>query len=166
MRHRLLLSIAIALLCCIVPGVTSAQHIRIPQPDVLLLLVRTTLIALNQANFTGNYTVLHGLGTPHLQAEASPAQLGIAFTQLRDQRLDLSRVLVIPPELTEPPRMTPDGRLRLTGVFRTSPVHIGFDMVFMPVAGIWRVEGLAVRTFTASGADASAQAPVVLKGSQ
>lgn len=145
--------------CFIVPGITRAHQVAVPQPDVLLLLVRTTLIALNQANFTGNYTVLHGLGTPHLQAEASPAQLGIAFTQLREQRLDLSRVLVIPPELTAPPNLTPDGRLRLTGVFRTSPVHIGFDMVFMPVAGIWRVEGLAVRAFPAP-------APVVLKGSQ
>jgi hypothetical protein len=168
MRHELLISAAVAILYLAAPGTPRAQQVRVPEPDVLLMLVRTTLIALNQANFTGNYTVLHGLGTPRLQAGASPAQLGIAFTRLREQRLDLSRVLVIPPELTAPPSVATGGRLRLSGIFRTSPVRIGFEMVFMPVDGIWRIEGLAVQALPASGSAAPhvAEAPVVLKGSQ
>ena len=97
-----------------------------PPPDVLLMLVRTTLVALNQANFTGNYSVLHDLGTPQLQAAHSQAQLGIAFTNLREQKLDLSRVLLLSPELTEPPSITSDGTLRLAGVFPTRPVQISF----------------------------------------
>lgn len=118
--------------------------LSVPPPDVLLMLVRTTLVALNQANFTGNYTVLHGLGTPQLQARNSPAQLGIAFTNLRDQKLDLSPILVLTPELTKPPSLSQDSTLRLEGVFRTTPVQISFVTVFRPVTGIWRVEDLSV----------------------
>jgi hypothetical protein len=122
----------------------------VPTPAVLLMLIRTTLVALNQANFTGNYTVLHGLGTPQLQAMSSPADLGIAFQNLRAQRLDLSPVLVVTPELSAPPLITQDGALRLTGMFRTQPVQITFVAVFRPVAGIWRVEGLSVNSQPAS----------------
>ncbi|MEX2032293.1 MAG: hypothetical protein WEA81_05445 [Dehalococcoidia bacterium] len=131
----------------------SAQRTRLsaPTPDVLLMLVRTALVALNQANFTGNYSVLRDLGTPQLQASHSQAQLGIAFTNLREQRLDLSRVLLLAPELTEPPSVANDGTLRLAGVFPTSPVQISFAMAFRPVAGVWRIEGLSVRTLPPPG---------------
>jgi hypothetical protein len=124
----------------------ASQSPAVLTPAVLLMLIRTTLVALNQANFTGNYTVLHGLGTPQLQAMSSPADLGTAFQNLREQRLDLSPVLVVSPELTKPPLVTQDGALRLTGVFRTQPVQITFVAVFRPVAGIWRVEGLSVNS--------------------
>ncbi len=130
-------------------------RLSVPTPDVLLMLVRTTLVALNQANFTGNYSVLHDLGTPHLQATNSQAQLGIAFTNLREQKLDLSRVLLLSPDLTEPPSITGDGTLRLAGVYPTSPVQITFVMTFRPIAGVWRIEGLSVATLPAPGVAAA-----------
>lgn len=139
--------------------------LAVPAPAVLLMLVRTTLIALNQANFTGNYGVLHALGTPRLQTSVSPVELGIAFTDLREQRLDLSPVLLLSPELSEPPSLAPDGTLRLAGIFNTTPVHIAFVTVFKPVAGIWRIEGLSVRALPVSapaqaGPRATAPSPV------
>ena len=138
-----------------VAGAEERVRLSVPTPDVLLMLVRTTLVALNQANFTGNYSVLHDLGTPHLQATHSQAQLGIAFTNLREQKLDLSRVLLLSPDLTEPASVTSDGTLRLAGVFRTSPVQITFAMAFRPIAGIWRIEGLSVSTLPAPGVAAA-----------
>lgn len=122
------------------------QALAVPRPEVLLMLMRTTLIALNQANFTGNYTVLHGLGTPALQAKNSSAQLGIAFTSLRNEGLDLSPVLVLSPELTESPTISPEGVLRLAGFFPTKPQRTSFVMVFQPVAGKWLLDGLSVTT--------------------
>lgn len=130
-------------------------RLAVPTPDVLLMLVRTTLVALNQANFTGNYSVLHDLGTPHLQATHSQAQLGIAFTNLREQKLDLSRVLLLSPDLTEPPSISSDGTLRMAGIFPTSPVQITFAMAFRPIAGIWRIEGLSVSTLPGPGVAAA-----------
>lgn len=143
--------------------------LAVPAPAVLLMLVRTTLIALNQANFTGNYGVLHALGTPRLQASLSPVELGIAFSDLRGRHLDLSPVLLLAPELSEPPHLAADGTLRLAGTFRTTPVQIAFVTVFKPVVGIWRIEGLSVRALPASApTQASPRAtapPPVRKGS-
>ena len=44
----------------------------------VLILVRTSLLALDQANKTGNYTVLRDLGAPGFQAN-SAARLGRDF---------------------------------------------------------------------------------------
>lgn len=121
-----------------------ATGIAVPPPEVLLMLVRTTLVALNQANFTGNYTVLHGLGTPALQARHTPADLGTVFMGLRAQGLDLSPVLVLSPQVTEGPSLGEDGRLQFKGLVRALPLQIEFAMAFLPVAGRWRVDGLAV----------------------
>jgi len=123
-----------------------APAIAVPAPEVLLMLVRTTLVALNQANFTGNYTVLHGLGTPGLQAKNSPAQLGIAFTDLRNQGVDMSPALVLTPELTEAPAVSPQGALRLAGFVPSQPLRINFVMVFLPIDNRWRIDGLSVAT--------------------
>src|SRR6266700_1555261 len=55
-----------------------APTLAVPSPEALLLLARTTTIAIDQANKTGNYSVLHALGGPGLQAY-SIAQLAKTF---------------------------------------------------------------------------------------
>src|SRR5262245_20468190 len=59
-------------------GAAQAQA-ALPQgmPDAykLNLLIRTTVIAVNQANRTGNYSVLRDLAAPGFQASNNPAQL-------------------------------------------------------------------------------------------
>lgn len=122
----------------------AAAPLPVPPPAVLTMLIRTTLAALGQANYTGNYTVLHGLSTPGMQAASSPADLAIAFTALRRQALDLSPALVIAPELTEPAQVTPQGALRFAGYIPTQPLRIEFAMAFQPVNGVWRIDGLSV----------------------
>src|SRR5262245_35616863 len=57
----------------------------------VLILIRTTLLALDQANKTGNYTVLRDLGAPDFQAN-SAAQLADIFAQQRRDNIDLSGV--------------------------------------------------------------------------
>jgi hypothetical protein len=118
--------------------------VSVPSSAVLLMLVRSTVAALNQANFTGNYTVLHGLGTPELQTIRSPADWAVAFKSLRERKLDLSPVLLLEPQFAELPAITRDGALRVAGTFRTQPVGISFVGVYRPVLGIWRIEELSV----------------------
>ncbi len=123
----------------------STLPIAVPTAEVLLILVRNSIAALNQANFTGNYTVLRDLGSPSLQ-KTSAAELGIAFANLRQQGVDLSPVLILTPALTEQPAIAADGALRLAGHFPTRPLQINFVMTFQPVDGIWRLHGLSVNT--------------------
>ena len=70
----------------------------------VLILIRSTLLALDQANKTGNYTVLRDIGAPGFQTN-SAARLGEIFAKLRNDNLDLSGVAVIDPQLNLLPQI-------------------------------------------------------------
>src|SRR5690349_8709474 len=64
-------------------------------PDTLTVhrLVWSMMAALDQANQTGNYSVLRDLGAPGFQASNSAATLGGIFANIRNQNIDLSYTL-------------------------------------------------------------------------
>jgi hypothetical protein len=141
------------------PAAAAAQPtLAIPPAEVLLVLIRTTLVALNQAVQTGNFTVLRDLGAPSFQT-STPTQLGLAFADLRNRNIDLSPVVVVTPEVTETPSISPDNILRLVGQFPTSPLRIRFQLLFQPVNGQWRLYGMAVDTPPAPQASAETAVP-------
>ena len=105
--------------------------------------MRSTLIALDQANKTGNYTVLRDLGSPAFQANTA-ARLGEIFAGLRHEHLDLSGVAVLDPELTLLPQIDAEGMMRMTGFFPSAPAQINFDLVYAPVNGQWRLFAITV----------------------
>lgn len=109
----------------------------------VLILVRSTLIALDQANKTGNYTVLRDLGAPGFQTNTA-ARLGEIFAGLRRDNLDLSGVAAIDPQLTLLPEIGADGMMRMTGFFPSAPAQINFDLLYAPVNGQWRLYGVSV----------------------
>src|SRR5216683_4832534 len=109
----------------------------------VLILVRSTLLALDQANRTGNYTVLRDLGSPDFQNN-SAARLAEIFTQQRHDNIDLSGVAVIDPQLTLLPQIEPNGMMRMAGFFPSVPTQVNFELVFAPVGGRWRLFALSV----------------------
>ena len=56
----------------------------------LAILIKATVLALHQANVTGNYSVLRDLGTPIFRERFDQAALTNAFSNLRARRVDLS----------------------------------------------------------------------------
>jgi hypothetical protein len=119
-----------------------------PQPaqidrNGVLILIRSTILALDQANKTGNYTVLRDLGAPGFQANNAARLAEIFATQRRDN-LDLSGVAVIDPQLTVLPQIEANGMMRMAGFFPSVPQQVNFEMLFAPVSGQWRLFGLSV----------------------
>ena len=141
------------------PAQPAAPAVSVPSNDVLLMLIRTSLIALNQANQTGNYSTLRDIGSPALQANNTAATLAVAFTKLREQNVDMSPVAVISPQLTEPAGITPQGLLSVAGVFPTQPMLIKFQTVYQPVNGRWRLFGLSVDTMSQQVAPVASAQP-------
>jgi hypothetical protein len=115
-----------------------------PDAYKLNMLVRTTLIALSQANQTGNYSVLRDLGTPQFQAMNTDARLGEIFSSLRVRNLDFSPVIFFDPKLIRPAAIQPNGLLRITGYIDTRPERILFDLGFELVQGQWRLAAIVV----------------------
>jgi hypothetical protein len=102
------------------------------------------MAALDQANQTGNYSVLRDLGAPSFQTNNSAATLGGIFQQLRNQQVDLGYTLVVGPTFQFPPAIVQGGLLRVRGSFPLRPAAIGFDLLFQNISGQWRIFGIAV----------------------
>ena len=109
----------------------------------VLILIRSTLLALDHANKTGNYTVLRDLGAPGFQVNTA-ARLGEIFADQRRNNLDLSGVAAIDPQLSLLPQIEANGFMRLAGFFPSIPRPVNFEMIFAPVDGQWRLFGLSV----------------------
>jgi hypothetical protein len=109
----------------------------------VLILIRTALLALDQANKTGNYTVLRDLGAPGFQVNTS-ARLAEIFAKQRNDNIDLSGVAVLDPQLTVLPEIEANGMLRMAGFFPSVPTQVNFDLMFAPVNSQWRLFGISV----------------------
>jgi len=121
-------------------------QVVMPEAEKIVLLVRTTLLTLNDALRTGNYTVLRDKGAPGFRDANSAARLGQIFSSLASSGLDLSLVSVMTPQLSEAPILDQaQGTLNIKGSFPTRPTQIDFEVLFQSVDGHWRVFGLSVQ---------------------
>ena len=119
----------------------AVSNIPTPAPEILLVMVRTALIALDQANKANNYSVLYGLGGPDLRAN-SPEKLSEMFAGVRNAKVDLQPVVVLTPQITEAPRVGANGVLVLNGLFPSQPMQIRFQIAYQPADGIWKLAGI------------------------
>jgi hypothetical protein len=153
-----LLALLLTLLTCASHGETRAQAQRpkaapaetpaAPKPaqidrNGVLILVRSALLALDQANKTGNYTVLRDLGAPGFQVNTA-ARLAEIFAKQRNDNIDLSGVAVIEPQLNLLPQIEANGLMRMAGFFPSAPSQVNFELAFAPANGQWRLFGISV----------------------
>ncbi len=115
----------------------------LPDPQGILRLVRSTLIALNDANLSGDYAVLHALAAPSLQHDVSTAKLAASFKTFRAQKIDIAAIAVLTPAFIKPPTVDKDGFLRVAGIFPSRPLQLRFSIAYQLVDGSWRMAGLA-----------------------
>ena len=138
-----LASVALALSTPVLAQTSGAAKPAQIDRNGVLILVRSTLLALDHANKTGNYTVLRDLGSPQFQSN-SDARLAEIFAQLRRDRLDLAGVAVLDPQLTLMPQIEPGGMMHMRGFFPSAPTQVNFELLYAPVNGQWRLFGLSV----------------------
>ena len=130
-----------------------------PSAEKIVLLVRNSLITLNDALKTGNYTVLRDMGAPGFREANSAARLSQIFADLVAKKVDLSAVAVIAPQLSQKPGLDQEkGLLHLKGYFPDKTVPINFELLYQAVDGQWRLFGISVNP----GAPVAAE----MKGSQ
>jgi len=159
MKRRFVFALGVGLLLTIagqalaqngveIPVRKQAQTPSVAMPDAekIVLLVRNSLITLNDALETGNYTVLRDIGAPGFREANSAARLSQIFANLQAQKVDLFSVSVIAPRLTEAPTLNKaKGMLHLKGYFPGQPVQINFELLYQAVNGHWRLFGISVQ---------------------
>ncbi len=110
--------------------------------NALLDVLRSTLMAANLGNMSGNYTQLYSRLTPTLQTNLRLDQLAQALREFRDRRIDLSEVTTLEPVMFRPPWEDVQGLINLSGYFPTKPQAVRFTLALKRAADGWRIEGL------------------------
>jgi hypothetical protein len=124
----------------------TAQQVAMPDAEKIVLLLRSTLLTLNDAIETGNFTVLRDKGAPGFRDANTTARLSQAFSDLASRHIDLSGVSILSPQLTESPGLDQQkGMLHLKGYFPVQPVQIDFEVLYQAVNGRWQLFGLSVQ---------------------
>jgi hypothetical protein len=136
----------------------SSEQIKI-SAVTLTALIKGAVVAVHQANLTGNYSVLRDLGTPMFRERFDQTALAAVFQGLRARKIDLGVVSLLSPNLTKQPQYIQD-QLLLTGEFPTKPLKVRFILAFTPLDGIWRLSNISVNVVEAQAmANAEQAAP-------
>jgi hypothetical protein len=131
------------------PRAAAAPNLPVPDQRTALKMLYGIMAAVDQANRTGNYTVLRDLGTPGFQSSNNSAALSAIFAGLRDPQIDIAETLMATPIWEISPRLTAPTVMRMRGTFPLRPRPIAFDLLFAWDHG-WRLEGVAVQAMPAA----------------
>jgi len=134
---------------------TTTATKSMPSDVDLNIMIRTTLLTLNDANLTGNYSVLRDRAAPSFQKANSVKKLSGMFKKMRSWKTDMSSVIYFHPKLAGKPEITKDGQLTVKGIMSTRPKQIVFAMQFEKDKKRWALSGIAVKFSTPKTAAAS-----------
>jgi hypothetical protein len=142
------------------PAPRPVPQVAMPEAEKIVLLTRTTLLTLNDALHTGNFTVLRDMAAPSFREANSAARLSAVFGNLMAQHVDLTAVVILAPQLVEAPVLDQkNGMVRIKGYFPALPMRIDFEVIYQAVDGRWRLFGLSVHP-TPYGSAAAVTPPV------
>ncbi|TXL74587.1 hypothetical protein FHP25_16000 [Vineibacter terrae] len=121
----------------------SAQ--KPPDPVMLEALVKSSLLTFNDANITGNYTVMHAKLAKPFRDQFSPEKLKEAFQSFSQQGIDFDIIAALKPVLSEDPRIDDRGALLVRGYFETSPNRVTFTLDYIQSDGDWKLINIHVK---------------------
>jgi hypothetical protein len=133
-----------ALVLLLVMGAAQAQN-KVPSERALEVLVKTSLLSFNDANVTGNYTVLHEKLSKPFRQEYPPEKLKEAFKEFSEKTIDIELIAALKPIYEPASSIDSEGKLLLKGYFPTEPIRVNFNLAFIPSDGEWKLIRLNVK---------------------
>jgi hypothetical protein len=120
---------------CAVPALAENT---VPSDLVQEKLIKTYLLTFNDANLTGNYTVLHAKLAKPFRDQFNPDKLKQAFKSFADQKVDLGVIVAKQPIATTPSTIDSRGALLVRGYFDTAPSRLIYELDFVPSEEEWK----------------------------
>ena len=118
---------------------------KVSGPEISMM-IRNIMVAVHQANTTGNYTVLRDLGAQSFRDINSSVRLGALFTGLRESGFNLGQTVLFDPRLMKKPTIDNNGLLLVEGFFPTMPYNVVFKLAFRFEDRDWKLFSIAVGT--------------------
>ena len=118
----------------------SAARVESKVPGALEqeVMIKTYLLTLNDANLTGDYTVLHARLAKPFREQFSAERLKKIFKPFADKKIDYGIIAAKPPVASSESRIDNRGALILRGYFDTKPSRVIYELDFIPSEGEWK----------------------------
>ena len=145
--RQLLLAVLVggALLSAQAPAHAATVESKVPSALTQEILIKTTLLTLNDANVTGNYTVLHARLAKPFREQFNADRLKQVFKSFAEQKIDWQMIAAKSPVATAESSIDQRGALILRGYFDTAPNRLTYELDFIPSEGDWKPLKLNVK---------------------
>ena len=135
---RLLVLIGVVVIASALIVEPTQAQLKLPDQSRQEALIKATLLTFNDANVTGNYSVLHAKSAKPLRDQFTPAHLKETFKEFAEKHIDFDIIAAKTPLLTQEPKIDENGRLTLQGYFDTTPSHVYYDLRYILSEGQWK----------------------------
>jgi hypothetical protein len=118
---------------------------KLPNAMEQEVLIKASLLTLNDANVTGNYAILHAKLSKPFREQFSAERLKQSFREFADKKADWEAVAAMSPIPTKDSHIDKRGALILRGYFDAGSRHVVYELDFIPSEGEWKASNLSVR---------------------
>ena len=119
---------------------------KVPNAALQEILIKTTILTFNDANLTGNYTVLHAKLAKAFRDKITTDQLKKEFKVFADLGADMGLIASMSPVASGEAKInTARGSLELRGYFATQPSRLTYELHYLPSEGKWKPALIDVR---------------------
>lgn len=118
----------------------------VPSKDDQEMLVKTTLLTFNDANLTGDYSVLRAKSSKPFRDQFDEEKLKEIFKEFVEKKVDLSVVAIKPAIPDADGAIDKNGVLELSGSFATQPKVLKYKLQYYVSEGLWKPYGIHVST--------------------
>lgn len=130
----------------------AAQSSPMPSPLVEEVMVKTTLLSLNDANITGNYDVLFAKMAKPFRDKLTADALKQGFKSFAGRHIDV--IAAMPIVASSKPEIGSRGELMLRGHFDTTPSRLTYQLDYFISEGEWKPVVIDVKVRNQSSSDA------------
>lgn len=124
-------------------GPAAAQSL--PSDDDQDILIISTLLTFNDANLTGNYSVLRARASQQFQEQVSLKQLEQEFDAFRKNAVNIAPVAISELVPDDDGAIDKKGILRLSGYFDLPDMRVIYVLKYIQNGGDWKLLSLDVR---------------------
>ena len=135
----------IGALVLLLAGQAAQAQNKVPSDRALEALVKTSLLTFNDANVTGNYTVLHAKLSGPFRQQFPPESLKETFKEFNTKHVDFDIIAAMQPAYEPRPTVDGDGKLLVKGTFPTEPSRLFFELDYIPSDGEWKLIRINVK---------------------
>jgi hypothetical protein len=136
------LTAAVMALIAVVP--IKVLALDMPGPSAQEVLVKSTLVTLNDAVATENFTVFHAKLSKPFRDQFPPEKLQAIFKNLIDKHAVFDAVVAERMISDEDARIDEKGVLKLKGHFETTPKRVKYELGFIQSEGAWKLSGVSI----------------------